>query len=63
MPVMIWIAIIIEVARFAWLDFAVLALLQFLNGFVGWYEERNAGNAIEALKKNLAPKARVKRDN
>lgn len=33
-----------------------------MNGFVGWYEERNAGNAIEALKKNLALKARVKRD-
>lgn len=27
MPCMIWVAIIIEIARFAWLDFGVLALL------------------------------------
>mgnify|MGYP001104904976 CR=1 FL=1 len=62
MPAMIWVAIIIEGIRQAWLDFGVLLLLQFLNGIVGWNEERNAGNAIEALKKSLAPKAWVKRD-
>ena len=44
------------------MDFGVLILLQFVNGFVGWHEEKNAGNAIEALKKSLALKARVKRD-
>jgi H+-transporting ATPase len=47
---MIWVAIIIEIIRLDWLDFGVLIILQFVNGFVGWYEERNAGNAIEALK-------------
>ncbi|OMJ72870.1 hypothetical protein SteCoe_28588 [Stentor coeruleus] len=62
MPIMIWAAIIIELARLAWLDFGVLMVLQFVNGFVGWHEEKNAGNAIEALKKSLALKARVKRD-
>ena len=31
-------------------------------GFLGWYEERNAGNAIEALKQKLAPRACAKRD-
>mmetsp|Transcript_23708 Transcript_23708/g.3941 ORF Transcript_23708/g.3941 Transcript_23708/m.3941 type:complete len:122 (+) Transcript_23708:248-613(+) len=62
MPIMIWIAIIIELIRLDWIDFGVLFFLQFINGFVGWHEEKNAGNAIEALKKNLAPKANCKRD-
>lgn len=62
MPFMIWSAIIIELIRLSWLDFGVLLILQFVNGFVGWHEEKNAGNAIEALKKSLALKARAKRD-
>jgi H+-transporting ATPase len=62
MPGMIWVAIIIELIRLAFIDFAILFFLQFINGFVGWNEEKNAGNAIEALKRSLAPKARVKRD-
>ena len=62
MPGMIWVAIIIELIRQAFIDFAILFFLQFINGFVGWNEEKNAGNAIEALKRSLAPKARVKRD-
>ena len=62
MPIMIWSAIIIEIARLSYLDFGVLLLLQFVNGFIGWHEEKNAGNAIEALKKSLALKARAKRD-
>lgn len=62
MPIMIWFAIIIELIRLSLIDFFVLLLLQFFNGFVGWYEEKNAGNAIEALKKNLAPRAKVKRE-
>merc|ERR1712185_345274 len=43
-------------------DFAVLMLLQFMNAFVGWHEECKAGDAVDALKKSLAPKANVKRD-
>jgi len=60
---MIWIAIIIEGAVFDFPDFALLLFLQFVNGFVGWNEERHAGDAIAALKENLAPKATVKRDD
>ena len=59
---MIWVAIAIEAAVQDWPDMVLLLFLQFVNGFVGWYEERNAGNAIEALRQNLAPKAAVKRD-
>ncbi|OMJ78748.1 hypothetical protein SteCoe_21359 [Stentor coeruleus] len=62
MPGMIWCAIIIECIRLAFIDLAILLFLQFINGFVGWNEEKNAGNAIEALKKSLAPKAKVKRN-
>ena len=40
----------------------MLLTLQMVNGVVGYYEERSAGDAIEALKKSLAPKANVKRD-
>lgn len=61
MPFMIWAAIIIEAARQAWPDLGVLLFLQFLNGFIGWKEERGAGNAIQALKNAMAPKANVKR--
>ena len=43
-------------------DFAVLLLLQFMNGFVGWHEEMKAGDAVDALKKSLAPQANVKRN-
>ena len=63
MPGMIWVAIIIELIRLAYIDLAILLFLQFINGFVGWNEEKNAGNAIEALKRSLAPKARIKRNN
>merc|ERR1719446_84425 len=64
---MIWLAIIVEALETMdnaehWVDFSVLLLLQFINGTVGWYEERNAGNAIAALMEKLALTANVKRD-
>eukprot|EP00743_Colponemidia_sp_Colp-15_P005755 GILK01006186.1.p1 GENE.GILK01006186.1~~GILK01006186.1.p1 ORF type:complete len:1042 (-),score=202.42 GILK01006186.1:164-3166(-) len=62
MPIMIWIAVLLEGAQTNWLDFGVLLALQFLNGIVSWNEERNAGNAVAALKKQLASRAIVKRD-
>ncbi len=42
----------------AWLDFFILVLFQWINGFIGWREGRNA---IAALKIDMAPKASVKR--
>ncbi|CEO99462.1 Plasma membrane ATPase [Plasmodiophora brassicae] len=62
MPIGIWIAIIIECILTNWVDMGVLLALQFINGFVGFYESNKADNAIAALKKSLRPTAHVKRD-
>ncbi|KAF9788221.1 plasma membrane H+-transporting ATPase [Thelephora terrestris] len=44
-----------------WEDFVGIVLLLFANSAIGFYEERNAGNAVKALMDSLAPKAKVKR--
>ncbi|KAH9930806.1 plasma-membrane proton-e [Amylocystis lapponica] len=44
-----------------WEDFVGIVLLLFINSAIGFYEERNAGNAVKALMDSLAPKAKVKR--
>ena len=43
-------------------DFAIIMFLLIFNALLGFWEERKAGNALEALKKGLALKARVLRD-
>ncbi|KZS96277.1 plasma-membrane proton-e [Sistotremastrum niveocremeum HHB9708] len=45
-----------------WEDFVGIVLLLFINSTIGFYEERNAGNAVKALMDSLAPKAKVKRE-
>lgn len=45
-----------------WQDFCGITALLFANSFIGFYEERGAGNAVKALMDSLAPKAKVKRD-
>ncbi|EGO03945.1 hypothetical protein SERLA73DRAFT_84161 [Serpula lacrymans var. lacrymans S7.3] len=45
-----------------WEDFVGIILLLFINSTIGFYEERNAGNAVKALMDSLAPKAKVKRN-
>src|SRR3984885_8810558 len=60
-PWMIEIAVVLSGAVGHWPDFFILLLL-LANGVVGYTEERQAGNAIEALKAKLAINARVKRD-
>ncbi|PPR06522.1 hypothetical protein CVT24_001441 [Panaeolus cyanescens] len=44
-----------------WPDFVGIVLLLIVNSAIGFYEERNAGNAVKALMDSLAPKAKVKR--
>jgi H+-transporting ATPase len=45
-----------------WADLVIILVLLVFNGLVGFWEERQAGSAIEQLKKTLALKARVLRD-
>lgn len=61
MPVMIWLATLVVAFEEDWDDFAVLMTLQIVNGVVGYFEEKSAGDAIDALKQSLSPRATVKR--
>ena len=61
-PWMIEAAVILSAVARHWPDFGIIFILLLANAMVGFFEEREAGNAIAALKANLAIKARVKRD-
>jgi H+-transporting ATPase len=61
-PWMIELAVILSGVVRHWLDFFIILLLLVSNAVVGFWEEHQAGNAIEALKAKLAINARVKRD-
>jgi H+-transporting ATPase len=61
-PWMIEVAVILSGVVRHWPDFFIILVLLVANAAVGFFEERQAGNAIEALKAKLAVKARVKRD-
>ncbi len=61
-PWMIEIAVVLSAVARHWPDFAIILVLLLSNALVGFWEERQAGNAIAALKARLAIKARVKRD-
>ncbi|HEU4951896.1 MAG TPA: plasma-membrane proton-efflux P-type ATPase, partial [Holophagaceae bacterium] len=45
-----------------WEDFAIILSMLLLNAFVGFYQERQADSAIEALKRRLALRAWVLRE-
>eukprot|EP00201_Polytomella_parva_P007728 CAMPEP_0175064506 /NCGR_PEP_ID=MMETSP0052_2-20121109/15374_1 /TAXON_ID=51329 ORGANISM="Polytomella parva, Strain SAG 63-3" /NCGR_SAMPLE_ID=MMETSP0052_2 /ASSEMBLY_ACC=CAM_ASM_000194 /LENGTH=1224 /DNA_ID=CAMNT_0016330871 /DNA_START=383 /DNA_END=4057 /DNA_ORIENTATION=+ len=62
MPIMIWIAVVIEAAIQNWADFAILIGILFTNATLGWYESTKAGDAVAALKASLKPQATAKRD-
>ena len=62
MPIMIWIAIIIEIAIQNYIDMGILLIIQMTNASISFYELNKAGNAIAALKSSLKPTATVKRD-
>ena len=61
-PWMIEVAVILSGVVRHWMDFGIISFLLLSNAVVGFWEEHQAGNAIEALKARLATNARAKRD-
>ncbi len=61
-PWMIEVAVVLSGLVRHWPDFCIILVLLIANATIGFWEERQAGNAIDALKAKLAIKARVKRD-
>jgi len=61
-PWMIEVAVILSGVLGHWPDFIIIMVLLIANAVVGFSEEHQAGNAIDALKAKLAITARVKRD-
>jgi H+-transporting ATPase len=61
-PWMIEVALVLTALTARWADFGIIFALLLLNGLVGFWEEHQAANAIEALRERLAKRARVKRD-
>lgn len=62
MPVMIWLAIGIEVVIGNYIDMGMLLFIQIANAAISFYETTKAGNAVAALKDSLIRTATVKRD-
>jgi H+-transporting ATPase len=61
-PWMIEVAVVLSGAVGHWPDFFIILVLLLANAVVGYTEEHQAGNAIDALKAKLAINARVRRD-
>lgn len=61
-PWMIEAALVLSLLARHWADAAIIAVLLVMNGLVGFIEEHQAANAIDALKQRLATSARALRD-
>ncbi len=61
-PWMIEVAAILSALIQHWPDFWIIITLLAFNAGVGFWQEYTAGNAVEALRKQLALRARVLRD-
>jgi H+-transporting ATPase len=61
-PWMIEVAAILSAVVQHWADLGIIVVLLVFNAGVEFYQEYQAGNAIEQLKRHLALKARVLRD-
>jgi H+-transporting ATPase len=61
-PWMIEIAAVLSAIVQHWPDLFITMVLLLFNAVVGFWQEHRAANAVDALKEQLALKARVKRD-
>jgi H+-transporting ATPase len=61
-PWMIEVAAVLSAIVQHWVDLSIIAVLLVFNAAVGFWQEYQAANAVAALKKQLALRARVKRD-
>jgi len=61
-PWMIEVAIILSALVQDWVNLTIILVLLVVNSLIGFWTEFQAGNAIAALKAQLAFNARVKRD-
>ncbi len=60
---MIEVAAVLSAIVHHWADFWIIVGLLIFNAAVGFWQEYTAGNAVEALKRQLAHRARVLRDD
>jgi H+-transporting ATPase len=62
-PWMIEVAAVLSAIVQHWVDLIIVVVLLVFNAVVGFWQEFQAANAVDALKKQLALKARAKRDD
>ncbi|PVU88429.1 hypothetical protein BB561_005868 [Smittium simulii] len=59
---LIMIALILTGITRDWVNFIIIALLLFINAFIGWFEDSKAESAVDSLKNTLAIVSKVWRD-
>jgi len=60
-PWMIEVAAVLSAVVEHWVDLVIIGVLLVFNAAVGFWQERQAADAVAALKQGLAPRARVLR--
>ncbi len=59
---MIEVAAVLSAVVRHWIDLVIVVALLVFNAAVGFWQERQAADAVAALRRGLAPRARVQRD-